>query len=72
MVPHGWPSSILSMLDKWEYPWYAAWDLAIHAIAFRLWISISGNEQSQDLLLRNSFLHPTSRKFPRTNGTSLA
>jgi hypothetical protein len=26
-------SHIISMPDKWEYPWYAAWDLAFHAIA---------------------------------------
>ena len=27
-------SSIISMPDKWEYPWYAAWDLCFHAVAF--------------------------------------
>ena len=24
---------IISMPDKWEYPWYAAWDLAFHTLA---------------------------------------
>ena len=29
-------SDIISMPDKWEYPWYAAWDLAFHTIALSL------------------------------------
>ena len=28
---------IISMPDKWEYPWYAAWDLAFHTLAARRW-----------------------------------
>ena len=34
-------ADIISMPDKWEYPWYAAWDLAFHTVAWRWWISIS-------------------------------
>ena len=29
-------SDVISMPDKWEYPWYAAWDLAFHTIALSL------------------------------------
>ena len=28
------------MPDKWEYPWYAAWDLAFHTVTLALWMSI--------------------------------
>ena len=31
---HLFNEDIISMPDKWEYPWYAAWDLAFHAVAF--------------------------------------
>ena len=31
---------IISMPDKWEYPWYAAWDLAFHTMALSWWMSI--------------------------------
>jgi hypothetical protein len=34
-------SDIISMPDKWEYPWYAAWDLAFHTIALRWWTPTS-------------------------------
>ena len=34
-------ADIISMPDKWEYPWYAAWDLAFHTLACRWWISTS-------------------------------
>jgi hypothetical protein len=34
--------SRISMPDKWEYPWYAAWDLAFHTIAMTL-ILLTGN-----------------------------
>ena len=31
---------IISMPDKWEYPWYAAWDLAFHTWRYRWWMWI--------------------------------
>jgi hypothetical protein len=31
--PHLYNTDIISMPDKWEYPWYAAWDLAFHCVA---------------------------------------
>jgi hypothetical protein len=33
-------SDVISMPDKWEYPWYAAWDLAFHTVSLSRWISI--------------------------------
>ena len=51
---------ILSMPDKWEYPWYAAWDLAFHAIALST-VDVDFAKEQLDLLLQNSFLHPTGQ-----------
>ena len=34
-------ADIVSMPDKWEYPWYAAWDLAFHMLPLRSWIRSS-------------------------------
>ncbi len=56
MVSH----HILSMPDKWEYPWYAAWDLAFHAVALST-VDIDFAKDQLDLLLQNSFLHPTGQ-----------
>ena len=33
---HLYSDDVLSMPDTWEYPWYAAWDLAFHAVVFAL------------------------------------
>ena len=33
---HMYNADIISMPDKWEYPWYAAWDLAFHVLALTL------------------------------------
>jgi hypothetical protein len=51
---------ILSMPDKWEYPWYAAWDLAYHAIVLSL-VDIDFAREQLDLLLQEFFLHPTGQ-----------
>jgi len=51
---------ILSMPDKWEYPWYAAWDMAFHAIALST-VDVDFAKAQLDLLLQNSFLHPTGQ-----------
>jgi Glycosyl hydrolase family 63 C-terminal domain len=51
---------IISMPDKWEYPWYAAWDLAFHAIALSAADSDFAKEQL-DLMLQEFFLHPTGQ-----------
>jgi hypothetical protein len=44
------------MSDKWEYPWFAAWDLAFHAMALST-IDIDFAKQQLDLLLKS--IHPT-------------
>jgi hypothetical protein len=52
--------NILSMPDKWEYPWYAAWDLGFHAMALSTVDPDFAKEQI-DLLLENDFIHPTGQ-----------
>jgi Glycosyl hydrolase family 63 C-terminal domain len=51
---------IISMPDKWEYPWYAAWDLAFHTIALSCVDTDLAKEQL-DLMLQEFFLHPTGQ-----------
>jgi hypothetical protein len=51
---------VISMPDKWEYPWYAAWDLAFHAIAISA-IDVDFAKEQLDLMLREFFLHPTGQ-----------
>ncbi|MGB8536508.1 MAG: glucosidase [Acidobacteriaceae bacterium] len=49
--------SIFSMPDKWEYPWFASWDLAFHAVTFSL-IDPSFAKHQLIELLRVWYLHP--------------
>src|SRR5262249_44579060 len=51
---------IISMPDKWEYPWYAAWDLAFHVLALTLVDDDLGKEQLT-LMLEDSYLHPSGQ-----------
>jgi hypothetical protein len=51
---------IISMPDKWEYPWYAAWDLAFHTIALNAVDPDFAKEQLQ-LMLRVKYLHPNGQ-----------
>jgi Glycosyl hydrolase family 63 C-terminal domain len=51
---------IISMPDKWEYPWYAAWDLAFHTIALST-VDVDFAKQQLDLMLQEFFLHPTGQ-----------
>jgi hypothetical protein len=53
-------SHIISMPDKWEYPWFAAWDLAFHAIALSV-VDVDFAKQQLDLMLQQFFLHPTGQ-----------
>jgi hypothetical protein len=48
---------IISMPDKWEYPWYAAWDLAFHTVALNL-VDHEFAKQQLDLMLSEVYLHP--------------
>ena len=51
---------IISMPDKWEYPWFAAWDLAFHTMALAS-VDIDFAKEQLDLLLRQVYLHPTGQ-----------
>lgn len=51
---------VLSMPDKWEYPWFAAWDLAFHTIALSM-VDIGFAKGQLDLLLRRLYLHPNGQ-----------
>ena len=48
------------MPDKWEYPWFAAWDLAFHTIALSS-VDPDFAKQQLDLLLDQVYLHPTGQ-----------
>ena len=51
---------IISMPDKWEYPWYAAWDLAFHALPISI-VDPDFAKQQMELMLRSSYLHPNGQ-----------
>ncbi|WMJ74933.1 glucosidase [Cytophagaceae bacterium ABcell3] len=51
---------IISMPDKWEYPWYAAWDLAFHCIAYAS-IDPDFAKRQLILLLREWYMHPNGQ-----------
>jgi hypothetical protein len=51
---------VISMPDKWEYPWFAAWDLAFHTIALAA-VDIDFAKQQLNLLLDGGYLHPTGQ-----------
>jgi len=61
---HDWPmlfnSDVISMPDKWEYPWYAAWDLAFHCIPLALVDSHFAKNQLL-LMLREWYMHPNGQ-----------
>ena len=57
---HMYNADIISMPDKWEYPWYAAWDLAFHVLALTLVDSDFGKQQL-NLILRERYLHPNGQ-----------
>jgi hypothetical protein len=53
-------ADVISMPDKWEYPWYAAWDLAFHCVPLALVDSDFAKEQLS-LLLREWYMHPNGQ-----------
>jgi hypothetical protein len=53
-------SDVISMPDKWEYPWYAAWDLAFHTLALAIIDSQFAKEQLR-LLTREWYMHPNGQ-----------
>jgi len=57
---HVYSDDILSMPDKWEYPWFAAWDTAFHMVPYTLVDAPFAKHQLQ-LLLREWYLHPNGQ-----------
>ncbi len=57
---HLYNADIISMPDKWEYPWYAAWDLAFHCIPWALVDSEFAKEQLT-LMVREWYMHPNGQ-----------
>jgi len=57
---HLYNEDIISMPDKWEYPWYAAWDLAFHCIALAL-VDPEFAKSQLILFLREWYLHPNGQ-----------
>jgi len=51
---------IISMPDKWEYPWYAAWDLAFHTIAISV-VDPEFAKQQINLVLKGLYMHPSGQ-----------
>ena len=58
--PHLDNSDVISMPDKWEYPWYAAWDLAFHCVVFAL-IDPEFAKRQLILLMREWYMHPNGQ-----------
>jgi hypothetical protein len=61
---HGWrhlhAADILSVPDTWEYPWFAAWDLAFHCVALAL-VDVDFAKDQIELLLEENYLHPNGQ-----------
>ena len=57
---HMFNGDVISMPDKWEYPWYAAWDLAFHSIAFAL-VDFDFAKEQLSLMLRSLYFHPNGQ-----------
>ena len=57
---HLYNADVLSLPDKWEYPWYAAWDLAFHTIALAL-VDPDFAKEQLILLLREWYMHPNGQ-----------
>jgi len=51
---------IISMPDKWEYPWYAAWDLAFHTLPISI-VDPDFAKEQMELMLRGVYLHPSGQ-----------
>ncbi|MDB6165639.1 MAG: glucosidase [Lacunisphaera sp.] len=58
--PHLFNRDIISMPDKWEYPWFAAWDLAFHMIPFAK-IDPNFAKEQLNLFLREWYMHPNGQ-----------
>ena len=57
---HMYNDDVISMPDKWEYPWYAAWDLAFHTTALAI-VDVDFAKQQLELMLESLYLHPNGQ-----------
>ena len=57
---HLYNADVISMPDKWEYPWFAAWDLAFHCVALAL-VDPDFAKEQLILLLREWYMHPNGQ-----------
>ena len=57
---HMYNADIISMPDKWEYPWYAAWDLAFHILPLTL-VDYDFGKKQIDLLVSENYIHPNGQ-----------
>ncbi len=57
---HMTTADVISMPDKWEYPWFAAWDLAFHVLALTL-VDEDFAKGQLELMLRSVYLHPSGQ-----------
>jgi hypothetical protein len=57
---HLYNADVISMPDKWEYPWYASWDLAFHCVAMAL-IDPDYAKEQLVLFLREWYMHPNGQ-----------
>jgi hypothetical protein len=57
---HIYNADIISMPDKWEYPWYAAWDLAFHCVSLAM-IDPNYAKEQLVLILREWYMHPNGQ-----------
>jgi hypothetical protein len=53
-------SDVISMPDKWEYPWYAAWDLAFHAATLAM-VDIDFAKSQLELMVSETYFHPNGQ-----------
>jgi hypothetical protein len=57
---HIYNADVISMPDKWEYPWYAAWDLAFHCVSLAL-VDSEFAKQQLILMTREWYMHPNGQ-----------
>jgi hypothetical protein len=57
---HMFNGDVISMPDKWEYPWYAAWDLAFHTVALAL-VDFDFAKEQLLMMLRSLYSHPNGQ-----------
>lgn len=57
---HAYCDGIISMPDKWEYPWFAAWDLAFHTLPLAI-VDPTFAKSQLEIMLRNEYLHPNGQ-----------